>query len=88
MFFLSAAILLLATGVSSHEAYAQKRKSSVVKAMEAEKAKEQAAQIISEAESEAKDIIKELRYNTEGMAGKYGGMMEKQAKTIEAIVYR
>lgn len=53
--FLSAAILLLATGVSCQEAYAQKRKSSVVKAMEAEKAKEQA---LAEARMRAMEATK------------------------------
>lgn len=53
--FLSAAILLLATGVSCQEAYAQKRKSSVVKAMEAAKAKEQA---LSEARMRAMEATK------------------------------
>ncbi len=43
---------------------AEKRKA------ELDKAKEKAAQIIAGAEEEAKDIIKELRFNTEGMAGK------------------
>ena len=53
--FLSAAILLLATGVSCQEAYAQKRKSSVVKAMEAAKAKEQA---LAEARMRAMEATK------------------------------
>lgn len=53
--FLSAAILLLAIGVSCQEAYAQKRKSSVVKAMEAAKAKEQA---LSEARMRAMEATK------------------------------
>ena len=55
MIFLSAAIMLLSSGVFSHEAYAQKRKSSVVKAMEAEKAKEQA---LSEARKRAMEATK------------------------------
>ena len=55
MIFLSAAIMLLAVGVFSHEAHAQKRKSSVVKAMEAEKAKKEA---LSEARKRAMEATK------------------------------
>lgn len=53
--FLSAAIMLLASGMFGNVAHAQKKKSSVVKAMEAEKAKKEA---LSEARKRAMEATK------------------------------